>query len=200
MEIRGRETQIWGNQVNEMVLLRAQRQEDNFVSVNDPDMAFSIPVLFSDELTESISVYGASAGTTIEISLPEWMEDYIEFRNLMDEWQKNRASWRSFSGDLMRDPSYARIIGHGQAFLKFILWELYMEVNTGSPILDWFYALWAITGQNPVPATAQGNVRKAAEAWIEWGKREGLIVDASLGTTLSESGSLAQNERARSRL
>ncbi len=39
----------------------------------------------------------------------------------------------------------------------------------------WFWALEAITGENPVPAENSGNVNAAAEAWLQWGRREGLV-------------------------
>jgi hypothetical protein len=40
---------------------------------------------------------------------------------------------------------------------------------------QWFWALEAITEENPVPPEAAGDVRRMAQAWIDWGKRQGLI-------------------------
>ena len=39
----------------------------------------------------------------------------------------------------------------------------------------WFWALEAITGQNPVPAEAVVSVATTVEAWLAWGRREGLL-------------------------
>ena len=33
----------------------------------------------------------------------------------------------------------------------------------------------SITEENPVPPEAAGRVREMAEAWIEWGKRQGYL-------------------------
>ena len=38
----------------------------------------------------------------------------------------------------------------------------------------WFWALEAITEENPVPPAA-GKVREMARAWVDWGKRQGLL-------------------------
>ena len=39
----------------------------------------------------------------------------------------------------------------------------------------WFWALEAITQENPVPPEAAGRVAKMAEAWIAWGKQQGYL-------------------------
>ena len=41
---------------------------------------------------------------------------------------------------------------------------------------DWFWALHAITGANPVPAASRGNVQAMAEAWLQWGSEKGYKV------------------------
>jgi hypothetical protein len=40
---------------------------------------------------------------------------------------------------------------------------------------DWFYALRAVTGENPVPASAAGNISRMASIWIAWGEAKGLV-------------------------
>ena len=37
----------------------------------------------------------------------------------------------------------------------------------------WFGALRAITGANPVPVSAAGNIPKMAEAWLRWANDKG---------------------------
>lgn len=39
----------------------------------------------------------------------------------------------------------------------------------------WFWALNAITGEQPVPQSAHGRVREMADAWINWGEQKKLI-------------------------
>ncbi|HEX3151244.1 MAG TPA: hypothetical protein VHR66_24415 [Gemmataceae bacterium] len=65
--------------------------------------------------------------------------------------------------------SYQQIIGIGPPALPFILEELQREPN------HWFWALKAITNEDPVPAEALGITRKMADAWIDWGRARGLV-------------------------
>ena len=65
---------------------------------------------------------------------------------------------------------YQQIIGLGPSVLPLLLRELARETD------HWFWALEAIAGQNPVPAEAVGNVAAMAEAWLAWGRREGLLI------------------------
>jgi hypothetical protein len=64
---------------------------------------------------------------------------------------------------------YQRIIGMGWEALPYIFAELHREPD------QWFWALEAITEANPVPVEVAGKVRLMAEAWIEWGKQQGLV-------------------------
>ena len=64
---------------------------------------------------------------------------------------------------------YQRIIGIGMPAVPLILRELEREPH------HWFWALEAITEQNPVPAEALGKTNDMARAWLDWGKRQGLI-------------------------
>ena len=34
---------------------------------------------------------------------------------------------------------------------------------------NWFWALRAITGENPVPPEERGQIGKMTERWLEWG-------------------------------
>jgi len=66
-------------------------------------------------------------------------------------------------------PEYQRIIGMGSVAIPLILAELRREPN------QWFWALSAITDENPVDPTAAGDVNRMADAWLEWGRNKGLI-------------------------
>ena len=65
--------------------------------------------------------------------------------------------------------SYQRIIGLGPKVVPLILVELQKETN------HWFWALEAITGENPVPKEDAGDVEASARAWIAWGKKNGHL-------------------------
>lgn len=66
-------------------------------------------------------------------------------------------------------PAYQRIIGLGPAVVPLVLREL--EQHGG----HWFWALRALTGENPVRPEDAGQVRKMTESWLEWGRQRGLV-------------------------
>lgn len=51
----------------------------------------------------------------------------------------------------------------GEGAVPLLLAELRREPD------DWFWALHAITGANPVPAASRGDLRAMTEAWLQWG-------------------------------
>ena len=90
------------------------------------------------------------------------------FRRLADEW-KDKSKHLSNTAQMAMLRPYQRIIGMGPEALPYIFEELRREPD------QWFWALEAITEENPVPAEAAGKVRLMAQAWIEWGERQGLV-------------------------
>ena len=90
------------------------------------------------------------------------------FRRLAAEW-KEQSRYLSNSAQMAMLRPYQRIIGMGPIVVPLILEELRREPD------HWFWALEAITGQNPVPPEAMGAVREMARAWIRWGEQNGLI-------------------------
>jgi hypothetical protein len=64
-------------------------------------------------------------------------------------------------------PAYQRIIGLGAPGLPLILRRLADEPG------QWFWALTAITGEDP--AAGQSTVDDAAAAWLSWGHARGLV-------------------------
>jgi hypothetical protein len=90
------------------------------------------------------------------------------FRRLADEW-KDRSRYLSNTAQMAMLKPYQQIIGMGFPAVPMILDELRREPD------QWFWALEAITAENPVPREAAGKVPLMAEAWIEWGKQRGLI-------------------------
>lgn len=39
----------------------------------------------------------------------------------------------------------------------------------------WFWALEAITGENPVSENEAGDMEASAKAWVKWGRQNGLL-------------------------
>jgi hypothetical protein len=79
------------------------------------------------------------------------------------QW-KSRKNATSSAIDLALDPAYQQIIGLGKTAVPLILRELRNEVD------HWFWALRAITREDPVPPEIRGKMRSMAACWLEWGR------------------------------
>jgi hypothetical protein len=90
------------------------------------------------------------------------------FRRLASEW-KTQSRFMSNTAQMAMLGSYQKIIGMGIVAVPFILGELEREPD------QWFWALEAITDENPVPAEDAGNVARMAQAWISWGAKHQFI-------------------------
>ncbi len=90
------------------------------------------------------------------------------FRSLAREW-KQETSHLSSVTDRSMHLAYQQIIGLGPAAAPLILRELERESD------DWFWALAAITGENPIPAGAEGKLSEMRAAWLHWGAEHGYL-------------------------
>lgn len=90
------------------------------------------------------------------------------FRRLVAEW-KAESRYLSNSAQMAMLKPYQRIIGMGWPAVPLILEEMRREPD------QWFWALEAITEENPVPTEALGNVRAMTQAWNQWGTKQGLL-------------------------
>ena len=90
------------------------------------------------------------------------------FQSLRDDW-KSKTRHLSNTAQIALVFSYQQIIGMGPDVVPLILRELRQQTD------HWFWALEAITGENPVPPDAAGDMRASADAWLEWGQRNGLV-------------------------
>jgi len=71
--------------------------------------------------------------------------------------------------DIAMHPSYQAIIGMGEIAVPLILESLTRRFD------HWFWALEAITQDNPVPRRLRGNIEAMARAWLKWGSDKGLM-------------------------
>ena len=99
---------------------------------------------------------------------PSRLGDRERFQRLAAEW-KEQSRYLSNTAQMAMLRPYQRIIGMGLPVVPMILEELGREPD------QWFWALEAITEQNPVPPEAAGKVHSMAQAWIEWGKTQGYL-------------------------
>jgi hypothetical protein len=98
------------------------------------------------------------------------------FARLAAEWKKD-----TFLLSKVRDKvihiAYQKIIGMGLAAVPCILKDL----RDNGPN-HWFWALHAITEENPVAANKVGNIAAMTEAWLQWGKQKGYLNDSQTTT------------------
>jgi len=87
----------------------------------------------------------------------------------LTRWWKRDTEYQSSPTRIAMHPAYQRIIGMGPAALPFILKDL---EATQAP---WFWALHAITGEDPVPAEDRGYIDRMARAWVRWGTKKNLV-------------------------
>jgi hypothetical protein len=90
------------------------------------------------------------------------------FHRLVSEW-KQQSGYLSDSRKMAMLQPYQEIIGMGLPVVPLILEELRAESD------HWYWALQAITGENPVLAGVDGDMGRIRDAWLEWGRQQGLI-------------------------
>jgi hypothetical protein len=88
------------------------------------------------------------------------------FRRLAATWHRETDFLSSMS-EASSHGAYREIIALGPPVVPLLLRDL-EEHHT-----HWFAALRAITGANPVPASAGGDVPRMVEAWLRWAKEQG---------------------------
>ena len=101
-------------------------------------------------------------------------------RAVSERFQRLASVWRaetgyvSSSSELGAHPAFQEIVAMGPPVIPLLLCEL--EKRAG----HWHRALHQITGADPVSAADRGNIDKAADAWLRWGKEQGYEGRAQL--------------------
>jgi hypothetical protein len=90
------------------------------------------------------------------------------FERLVSWWREETALTSSIT-EMVMHPAYQRIIGMGRSALPLILHELHRESG------HWFWALRAITGEDPVRSEDAGDIERMSEAWLELARRRGWL-------------------------
>jgi hypothetical protein len=107
-----------------------------------------------------------SISSVSPIASPEDVRE--RFQRQAAEW-KEQSRYLSNTAQMAMLKPYQQIIGMGWPAVPLILEELQHEPD------QWFWALEAITADNPIPPDAAGKVGLMAQAWIDWGRRQGLL-------------------------
>lgn len=99
------------------------------------------------------------------------VDAYEKFHELAAQWKTETALMSNIVQKSMH-PAYQQIIGLGEAAIPLML----ADFQKGD-YSHWFWALAAISGENPIGEEQQGQVEAMAEAWIKWGKASGYLSD-----------------------
>jgi hypothetical protein len=92
----------------------------------------------------------------------------VKFQRLTAQWKKE-TKFSSSLHDLVANEAYRQIIGMGEDAVPLILAD--MQVRPAR----WFWALSAITGENPIVSNHRGNIVEMTRDWIKWGAGKGLV-------------------------
>jgi hypothetical protein len=89
-----------------------------------------------------------------------------QFRGLAAAWEAATAHLSSMTV-ASKHPAYQEIIALGPVVVPLLLRDM-EEHET-----HWFIALERMTGANPVPPSAAGNIPEMVQAWLTWAKDHG---------------------------
>lgn len=101
------------------------------------------------------------------------------FQELASAWKSETKVFSNVTKRVMH-PAYQRIIGMGPPVVPYILLDLAEHGPN-----DWFWALTAITGENPIGLEIAGNMKAMTEAWLQWGIAAGYPIASTPATKQS---------------
>ena len=91
-----------------------------------------------------------------------------KFEKLFQKWKSETALLSSATA-IIAHPAYRQIMDMGEVALPFMLIKLQQDPQ------HLFYALYQITGENPVPYEHAGDFEKMTTDWLNWGSKKGYI-------------------------
>jgi hypothetical protein len=95
------------------------------------------------------------------LELPSQVNLEQEFNRLVETWLSETRRTSSTT-EMAMHPAYQQIIGMGSPAIPFIINK--MESGGGR----WFWALKAITRNDPIPAEKRGETKEMVRIWKEW--------------------------------
>ncbi len=115
-----------------------------------------------NDLTKEVALL--KQGSTIRADEPsELAQRFAEFAG---KWRRETAVLSNVHRIILH-PAYQRIIGLGPDAVPLILKELSQRSG------HWFWALHAITGEDPV--TSGATFKEAVDTWLNWGRAKGYV-------------------------
>ena len=129
-----------------------------------------------DRAVPGVSTEAEFVDESIQRAYHHWRETITSRRgNLEEEFARLASQWREdteYQSSITRiamHPAYQRIIGMGPGAVPLILRDLEQTQS------QWFWALQAITGDNPVASEDRGYIDRMIRAWLQWGYRRRIL-------------------------
>jgi hypothetical protein len=146
-----------------------QQVLDNIVNLVEKEP--ELPNLTSENIKQSLYTIAFNRHILpIDKSNLQTFQDDLKlrekFEKLANNWYEETCGFSSITKKITNF-NYLKIIALGQAVVPLILHSLAQKPD------HWFVALKALTDQDPVESG--DNFEQAVEAWLKWGKKEGLI-------------------------
>ena len=106
-----------------------------------------------------------AAPTSIDPRVASIEEKFVA---LVNRWH-DETDFLSSPSRITGNDTYLEIISMGKRIIPLILEDL--KERGG----DWYRALRILSGENPVPIEARGDVEQMKKLWLQWGRERGYI-------------------------
>ena len=130
----------------------------------------------SDTLTMDASMIDSALGKSYKnfYGNSEYLRIELndEARVYFDMWRNqwlDETKYNSNISSSMQHPLYSKILSLGDIIVPFLIMDL-RENKT-----HWFYALTALTGENPILKEHSGQVDNMIADWVKWAEVNSII-------------------------
>ncbi len=124
---------------------------------------------FSDLLTMGRE-RGFSTSMTVETEWSSQPDTVTQEFHRLAEIVHEECTHLSSVREVVLHPAYQKIVGMGPSALPLILGELKHKPG------HWFWALRAITQEDPVLPDHQGAIAEMAQDWLNWARKKGWLL------------------------
>jgi len=94
------------------------------------------------------------------------------FHEQADKWERETEHLSSPT-QMMMHPSYQAILGMAVENKQEVISLMLQDLRNNRR--EWFWALSYLTQDNPISPRDAGKMDKMIKAWVDWGRRKGLL-------------------------
>lgn len=107
-----------------------------------------------------------AASPSLDPDVASVQEEFAELANCWHDETDQLSSPSRITGH----DTYLRIVSMGKRVIPLILEDLRERGG------HWYRALRILSGEDPVPAEARGDVKQMRQLWLAWGRDRGYII------------------------